>query len=75
MVDAGGLFLASLSADDDPGWTGDWLGVPMFFSGFDADANLRLIENAGLVVVASEVATIREPEGDARFQWVLARRG
>jgi SAM-dependent methyltransferase len=70
----GGWFLASLSAEDDPGWTGEWLGVPMFFSGFDADTNLRLLDDAGLAVVAHEIATIREPEGDARFQWVLARR-
>ena len=30
----GGLFLASLGASDTPGWTGDFLGAPTFFSSF-----------------------------------------
>jgi len=73
----GGWFLASLGADDDPGWTGTWLGVPMFFSSFDADTNLELLEAAGLAVKAQEIATLHEPEpeeGDTRFLWVLAQR-
>jgi len=32
----GGWFLASLGTADDPDWIGSWLGVPMFFSSFDA---------------------------------------
>ena len=72
----GGWFLASLGAEDDPGWTGPWLGVPMFFSGFDAATNIGLLEDAGFRVDAHEIVTLREPppEGDARFQWVLAQR-
>jgi cyclopropane fatty-acyl-phospholipid synthase-like methyltransferase len=71
-----GWFLASLGAGDDPDWTGSWLGVPMFFSSFDADTNLRLLEQAGLTVEAHEIVTLHEaePEGDARFLWVLAQR-
>ncbi len=72
----GGWFLASLGAGDDPDWTGSWLGVPMFFSSFDADTNLRLLGDAGLVVEAHEIVMLHEPEpeGDARFLWVLAHR-
>ena len=57
-------------------WTGSWLGVPMFFSSFDADTNLGLLETAGLTIEAHEVATLHEPEpeGDASFLWVLAQR-
>ncbi len=49
---------------------------PMFFSGFDAATNIGLLEDAGLRVDAHEIVTLREPppEGDARFQWVLAQR-
>ena len=72
----GGWFLACLGAADDPGWTGAWLGVPMFFSSFDADANLEALEGAGLAIESHEVATLHEPEpeGDASFLWVLAQR-
>ena len=72
----GGWLLACLGAAEDADWTGRWLGVPMFFSSFDADTNLRLLEAAGLSVEAHEVATLHEPEpeGDAHFLWALARR-
>jgi len=70
----GGLFLATLGASDLPGWTGEWLGQPTYFAGFEPDANRRLLADAGLVVLRDEVVTIREPEGEATFHWVLARR-
>jgi cyclopropane fatty-acyl-phospholipid synthase-like methyltransferase len=70
----GGLFLASLSANGTDDWTEEWLGVEMFFSSHDADTNLRLLEEAGLELVRSEIVTIQEPEGDATFLWALARK-
>jgi cyclopropane fatty-acyl-phospholipid synthase-like methyltransferase len=70
----GGLFLASLGAGGTEDWTGEWLGVEMFFSSHDADTNLRLLEEAGLELVRSEIVTIQEPEGDATFLWALARK-
>lgn len=72
----GGWFLASLGTEDDPGGTEPWLGAPMYFSGFDAPTNLAMLEDAGLGVAAHEIATLHEPppEGDTRFQWVLAQR-
>lgn len=69
----GGLFLASLSAGGSDDWTGDWLGVEMFFSGFDADTNRGLLRKAGFELILDEVVTMREPEGEATFLWVLAR--
>jgi hypothetical protein len=44
----------------------------MFFSSWDADVNRRLLRDAGFELVHDEVVTIREPEGPARFLWVLA---
>jgi SAM-dependent methyltransferase len=72
----GGWLLACLGAAEDQDWTGSWLGVPMFFSSFDADTNLGLLEAVGLAIEAHEVATLHEPEpdGDAQFLWVLAQR-
>jgi predicted TPR repeat methyltransferase len=69
-----GLFLASLGASDLPGWTGDFLGAPTYFSGFTPDVNRRLLAEAGFALLRDELVTIREPEGDATFHWVLARR-
>jgi len=66
--------VASLGAGDTPDWTGRWLGVPMFFSSWPPEKNRRLLEEAGFIVERDAVVAIREPEGVAAFQWVLARR-
>jgi cyclopropane fatty-acyl-phospholipid synthase-like methyltransferase len=71
----GGHVLASFGASDLPGWYGTWLdGVETFFSGYEPEVTLGLVRAAGLEVVREELETIREPEGDATFLWVLARR-
>jgi ubiquinone/menaquinone biosynthesis C-methylase UbiE len=70
----GGLFLASLSANGTCDWTEEWLGVKMFFSGYDADTNRRLLLDIGLRLLVDEVVTMKEPEGDATFLWVLAEK-
>jgi len=70
----GGLFLASMGADDEPGDVEpDWLGVDMYFSHFGAKANRRLVEGAGLVIERSELAVEPEDRHDARFLWVVGR--
>ncbi|MFZ1880433.1 MAG: methyltransferase domain-containing protein [Gaiellaceae bacterium] len=68
----GGLFLATLGASDIPNWEGEWLGVPMYFSGHKPEQNRALL--AAFELVADEVVTITEPEGAVTFHWVLARR-
>ncbi|MEA2623559.1 MAG: hypothetical protein QOH61_2469 [Chloroflexota bacterium] len=70
----GGVFLASMGADDEPGDVeADWLGVDMYFSHFGARANRRLVEQAGLVIDRTELALEPEDRHDARFLWVVAR--
>ena len=72
-----GLFLVSLGTSDNEGWTGEWLGAPTFFSSFPPETNRRLLDEAGFERLLDEVVTFLEPEpdeGEARFQWVLARR-
>ena len=68
----GGLFLATLGASDLESWQGEWLGVRMYFSGFDPSRNRELLSSFELV--ADEVVTIAEPEGDVSFHWVLAQK-
>ena len=61
----GGLFLASLSHVGGPDWTGEWLGVEMFFSAFDAETNRRLVREAGFELILDELVRMREP----RVRW------
>jgi ubiquinone/menaquinone biosynthesis C-methylase UbiE len=71
---SGGLLLATFSAAGaTDGVQEDFLGVPMFFSGFDADTNRRLIAEAGFALLIDEVVIMHEPEGPATFLWVLAQ--
>jgi ubiquinone/menaquinone biosynthesis C-methylase UbiE len=70
----GGLFLATLGAADSPDWSGEWLGVPMFFSAFDADTNRDLLRAAGFTLLLDEIVTMHEPEGPVSFLWVIAQR-
>ena len=70
----GGHLLATLGASDLPDWQGEWLGVPMFFSGYPPEVNARLLRDAGFELVQDEPVTITEPEGAVTFHWVLARR-
>jgi SAM-dependent methyltransferase len=70
----GGLVLATLGASDLPGWTGDFLGAPSYFSGYPPETNRRLLSDAAFTLVRDEVVTVREPEGDATFHWILGQR-
>ena len=69
-----GWFLASFPSSDNSGWRGEWLGTEMFFAGFRPETNRRLAEEAGLEIVRDELETMGEPEGEVRWQWLLARR-
>jgi SAM-dependent methyltransferase len=69
----GGRVLASLGTGGGD-WSGEWLGVPMFFSSIEPDAARGALVDAGLAIELDETVTIREPEGDATFLWLMARR-
>jgi SAM-dependent methyltransferase len=70
----GGYFLGTFPTNDLLGWTGDWLGTEMFFAGFDAATNRRLVEAAGLEVLRDERETMIEPEEcQVTWQWLFAR--
>ena len=69
----GGYFLASLGASDTPSWTGEWLGATTFFSSYPPSVNRELLNAAGFELELDEVVSLREPEGDVEFQWILGR--
>jgi SAM-dependent methyltransferase len=69
----GGVFLATMLARGEGEGIEDWLGVPMFFSSSDPDADRKLFRNAGLAILAEETVVQTEPEGDLPFHWMLAQ--
>jgi SAM-dependent methyltransferase len=68
----GGWLLTAFGASDNPGWTGEWLGAETFFSSFPPALNSRLVREAGFRIERDEVVELAEPEGPARFHWVLS---
>ena len=69
----GGVFIASLGVEDDPGGIErDWLGADMYFSHFSARVNRRLVEAAGFTVEQADVVQEPEDRHDARFLWIVA---
>jgi SAM-dependent methyltransferase len=72
----GGRFMLSLGASDtDDEVELDWLGVPMFFAGFEPDANERSLLDAGFELELSETRSEIETGGqEVTFHWVIARK-
>ncbi|MEX0665503.1 MAG: class I SAM-dependent methyltransferase [Acidimicrobiia bacterium] len=73
VTERGGLALLCLGANDipedhDPE---SWLGVPMFWSHFDAQTNLEMLQHAGLEVLWNR--TITDPMNESQHLFVLAR--
>ena len=69
----GGVLVTALGTGNTESWVGDWLGVPMFFSSYPPLTNSRLVEEAGFELLRDEVVDFLEPDGEAVFQWILAR--
>jgi CTP:molybdopterin cytidylyltransferase MocA/uncharacterized UPF0146 family protein len=68
-----GLLLATLPANGGSDWTGEWLGVPMFFGGLASAAdNTAALVAGGFELLVDEVVATDEPGGPVRFQWILA---
>jgi cyclopropane fatty-acyl-phospholipid synthase-like methyltransferase len=72
----GGVFIAPMSTVGGPDRVETWLGVQMFFSGWDAETNQSLARAAGLDVFMAEIVAVQEPESqyETAFLWVLARK-
>ena len=50
----GGLLIATMGVSDTvAGTEADWLGAPMFWSGFDSATNQELVRHAGLRILSS----------------------
>lgn len=69
----GGHLLLTLSASGGSnGVQDDFLGVPMYFSGFGPEVNRELLQAASFDIVLDEIVPMQDAESST-FQWVLAR--
>jgi SAM-dependent methyltransferase len=72
---AGGIFVATLwPHGNEATFADDWLGAPMYWSGFDSATSTRLIAEAGLHLLRAEEETIEEFGVPITFQWVIAAK-
>jgi cyclopropane fatty-acyl-phospholipid synthase-like methyltransferase len=71
----GGLFVASMGGGSDPGTVEpNWLGAPMYFSGYPPEESQRVVAQAGLELLSAQDGTIVENGHPTTFLWVLARK-
>lgn len=71
----GGLLLISMEAGEYDNVEGTWLGVPMFLSCYDPDTMVRLVEDAGFVLVERAIEVQVEQGKEIPYLWLLARKG
>src|SRR5262249_52098463 len=71
----GGVFLASLGAQESPdALEDDWLGVPMFFGHHGAKRNGAIVRGAGFEIEEAIVEEEPEDRHAALFLWVAAHK-
>ena len=70
-----GFFVASFTAGSlEGGYEEDWLGAPMYWSGYDPRTTIRMVEEAGLEIVSAQEETEEEFGEATTFLWVVARK-
>jgi cyclopropane fatty-acyl-phospholipid synthase-like methyltransferase len=71
----GGCLMSSFLTTEAEDRVEEWLGVPMFFAGFEPGSSERLLHRAGFDVELSEVRREVDPEyGPSETHWVIARK-
>ncbi len=71
----GGLLVAAMgtrSAQVD--YDEDFLGAPMYWSGFDGETNQRMVEETGLRIISAQEETVPEFDQPVTFLWIVARK-
>jgi ubiquinone/menaquinone biosynthesis C-methylase UbiE len=68
-----GILIVSMGVNDNPEEIReDWYGTRMFWSHFDQATSIRLVEDAGFVIIKSEIAATRSGE---EHLFIVAKRG
>ncbi|RAL17449.1 class I SAM-dependent methyltransferase [Aspergillus homomorphus CBS 101889] len=77
----GGVFVCNLATLDEEEIHGEFLGYGMFWSSYGVDENRELLTEVGFEVLQVEVLQAGdgkleedEPDFDAEFMWVMARK-
>jgi SAM-dependent methyltransferase len=70
----GGLFVATLGADDAPTGKASGSAYRCSSAATGADTNRSMLRAAGFELLLDEVLETAEPEGPVEFLWVLARK-
>lgn len=75
-LEPGGWFVANFGTSDlEVGVDEDWLGAgEMYWSGWDADENLRLLRDAGFSVGSARVIGQMEGDDPVEFQWAQCQK-
>jgi hypothetical protein len=63
-----------VEAGDEPSATGEWLGAPMYFSHFDEDTTIGLVQAAGFTILETVVEEQHEGDHSVPYLWLLASR-
>jgi cyclopropane fatty-acyl-phospholipid synthase-like methyltransferase len=70
-----GLFVGCFTAHDMPGeYSDDWLGAPMFWSGYDSQRNRELLQSRRTDHSLGRRRTRRRRWSRRGFLWVIAER-
>jgi SAM-dependent methyltransferase len=71
----GGLLVATMGTRPSAsGIEEDWLGAPMYWSSYDSETNVRLVRDAGLEIICTEIETVVEFDETVHFMWIVARK-
>ena len=73
MLKPGALLLVSLHSNDDPqSIYDDYFGTKMYWSGFDKDENIKLIEQADFEIIWTKL--VQDSLSDSKHLFVLAQK-
>jgi SAM-dependent methyltransferase len=70
----GGLLVAALGTQAAEADFDEFLGAPMYWSGFDSETNRRLVKEAGLQIISACEETALEFGQQVTFLWVVAQK-
>jgi ubiquinone/menaquinone biosynthesis C-methylase UbiE len=77
----GGVLVMNLATEDQEEINGEFLGWGMFWSGFAVEGSVKMVEDAGLKVLKSEVREAGDgklaeddPDYGVKFLWIVARK-
>lgn len=75
MLKKGGLMVVTMGYRDSPDIISpDWLGSPMFFSHFDGDTNLTLVQETGFNIIKAKDEMEYEYNKPVCFRWIVASK-